>query len=75
MGEGEGEREIERDRERENQSHLTMSPHQSVTRLIRESLAVVTNIFNESRTRDGGGDLSSLGVRLEKGEKTSTNSQ
>ena len=47
-----------------------MPPHQSVPRLIRESLAVVTNIFNESWTRDGGGDLSSLGVRLEIGEKT-----
>ena len=43
-----------------------MSSHQSVSRLIRESLAVVTNVFNESRTRDGGGDLRSLGVWLEK---------
>ena len=43
-----------------------MSSHQSVSRLVRESLAVVTNIFNKSWTRDRGGDLRSLGVWLKK---------
>ena len=40
-----------------------MSPHQSVSRLIRERLAVVTNV---SRIRDGGEDLRSLGVGLKR---------
>ena len=43
-----------------------MPPHQPVSRFVRESLAVVTNVFDESRTRDGGGDLRSLGVWLRK---------
>ena len=69
--EGEEEKEEEREREREREREkgereLTMPPHQSISRLVRESLAVVTNIFNESRTRNGGGDLRSLGVWLRK---------
>ena len=59
-------------RERERGRELTMPPHQSVSRFIRESLAVVTNVFNESRTRNGGGDLRSLGVWLRKTKKNSS---
>ena len=41
-----------------------MSSHQPVSRLIRKSLAAMTNVFNESRARDGCGDLRSLGMWL-----------
>ena len=49
---------------------LTVPPHQPVSRLVRESLAVVTNVFDESRTRNGGGNLRSLGVWLRKVKRT-----